>query len=261
MHRVFVDSPLPDAPARLVIVGDEAHHALRAKRVRAGERVGVINGRGQTGVAIVIGEPGVDGGAARRGAGRRDEPTLALELLSRHDEAPARPALRVLAATPKGVRADEMVDQLSQVGASSWCPLSCRRAVVMAGETRLDRLSRVALEAAKQCGRAWVLEVGEVRTLDGLCDRHARDAQRAGGDGASVKTALVVADASGVPYAPVEADAIELLIGPEGGFDDDELGRLRGAGATFASFGPHVMRIETAAVAAAAIVIDRQRRR
>jgi 16S rRNA (uracil1498-N3)-methyltransferase len=258
MHRVFVDSPLPDVPARLVIVGDEAHHALRAKRVRAGERVGVINGRGQTGVAIVIDQPGVDGGAARRGVGRRDEPTLALELLSRHDEAPARPALRVMAATPKGVRADEMVDQLSQVGASSWCPLSCRRAVVMAGETRLDRLTRVALEAAKQCGRAWVLEVGEVRTLDGLCAARASNVDRLG---ASVQTALVVADASGEPYAPVEADAIELLIGPEGGFDDDELGRLRGAGATFASFGPHVMRIETAAVAAAAIVIDRQRRR
>jgi 16S rRNA (uracil1498-N3)-methyltransferase len=150
----------------------------------------------------------------------------------------------VWSATPKGPRAAELIEQLSQVGAAAWRPLMTERGVVDPGDVKVERLRRVALESAKQCGRAWVMEIGDPSPLD---------AALGAGD-----EPVVVADAAGGRYRPAAgAASVRVLIGPEGGWSDAERVAICAApGITFASFGPHVMRIETAAVAAAAIILD-----
>jgi 16S rRNA (uracil1498-N3)-methyltransferase len=144
-----------------------------------------------------------------------------------------------------------MVEGLSEVGAAAWIPLRTERSVVEPRMTKLDRLSRLAVESAKQCGRAWFLRIEQERTL--------RDAlARAAG------TRVIVADASGVG-AGVGADETErtetavvrVVVGPEGGWTAEELASARDAGAVVTRFGPHSMRVETAAVAAAAVVLNR----
>lgn len=238
-HRIL----RPDLDSRpgddVVIDGEEARHAVRVKRLEVGQDVELFNGRGRVVVAKVSGS-------------RKHPRTHAWELVVRAtavEERPApRPRLEVWTAVPKGARLEEMIDQLSQVGAAAWAPLSAVRSVVDPREGKMERLLRVAAESAKQCGRDWLLEIGNGGTL--------KEALKAPG--------VIVADASGDGYKPSGSDdaggQLRLLIGPEGGWTADELRSSADAGARVCSFGRNVMRVETAAVVAAGIVLEAFRR-
>ena len=68
-----------------------------------------------------------------------------------------KPRVTVLASAPKGDRLEAMIDGLSQVGASAYAPLASERTIVEPRQGKLDRLTRIAIESMKQCGRAWML--------------------------------------------------------------------------------------------------------
>ncbi len=155
---------------------------------------------------------------------------------------PERPRVEVCTAVPKGPRLTEMIDGLAQVGAAAWRALETER-----GEReswRREKVERVAVEASKQCGRAWRMEIGEELKL--------ADAVRAGGG-----WEVVLADAGGQRYVGV-AERVRVLIGPEGGWTEGELAMAKSAGVRVCGFGVHVMRIETAAVVAAGVVMEAQ---
>jgi 16S rRNA (uracil1498-N3)-methyltransferase len=233
---MFVDNTIPDMGQVMAIAGDEAAHAIRVKRLEPGEAVCVMDGAG------VIGEGRVE--RAIKG-GKREGPTLEVRIGARREVAwpGVTPGVEVFAATPKGGRVDEMVDGLSQVGAAVWSPLQTERGVVDPREAKLARLERIAREAAKQCGRAWVLRIGGQKSF----------AEAIVGDGVRV----VVADATGEAWAGIKDQRpVRLLIGPEGGWTEQELAAARRAGVEVARFGVHTMRIETAAVAACAIIMS-----
>lgn len=243
MHRILSPTPLPATlpsdGATLLVDGDEAHHALAVKRLRPGEPVELLDARGGLAAAHFQGEA--------PGRPRRDRAIL-VHLTSVRHLPPPTPDLTVFTALPKGDRIDDLVDALAQLGAAAWAPLLTRRAVVHPREARLDRLERIALEAMKQCGRPWPLRLDPPATPADLLASPRR---------------LVVADAAGMPYAPPAAPdprPIALLIGPEGGWDAAELADFAAAGAALHRFGPHVMRIATAAAAACAIVLDAELR-
>jgi len=227
-HTLFCDAGSLSDAATLTIGGDEADHAVRSRRLRPGDTVCVTDGRG----ALVT---------ARIDHTRKS--SLELTILDRSVAPRISPALRVFTATPKGQRLDKMIDQLSQAGAASWSPLETSLGVVDPGDRKLDRLHRIAIEAAKQCHRPWVLEIGSSTSLD---------------DGVRTSPAVVIADASGAPYRRTGSAEIALLVGPEGGFTEHELASassVGGAGVQIASFGPLAMRIETAAVVASGIIL------
>lgn len=230
LHTLFL-SELPASDDRLSIEGDEASHALRSKRLGPGEMVRVIDGRGTVLVAEVL--------EARR--------SLVLRVTERRVEERASPAVHVWSATPKGPRIAELVEGLVQAGAASWTPMQTKLGVVDPRESKLERMERVVIEASKQSGRAWLMEVRDKRTF--------ADALRVHGTGES----LVLADAGGEAYRSVASGGVRVLIGPEGGFTKDEVDAARSAGARIVNFGPHTMRIETAAAVATAIVMNEGR--
>lgn len=230
MHLFY--QPELDGPVPLVTIGgDEAHHAARVKRMEVGDGVRVLNGRGLVveGVVAAVrkerGEWLVD---VRAGASRVEERRV--------------PAVRVLAGVPKGDRLEQMIDGLSQVGAASWSALVSARSVVDPREGKIDRLRRVCEESLKQCGRAWMMDVGEKVDF-------AEAVRTARGE-------VVLADASGGRYTPNGAGEVTLLVGPEGGFTPQEVEAARSAGARVCSFGVHTMRVEVAAVVAAGVIVD-----
>lgn len=241
MHRVLVERIDVGPGGTIAIEGDEARHALRVKRLRVGEGVELMDGRGTIAAGVVA--EGAAGGGGRRG---EHEPLLVrVERVKRVE--PARPRVEVWSAAPKGSRIDEMVDQLSQVGAAAWRPLETARGVVDPREHKLERLNRIAAEAGKQCGRAWTMTIG---AKAGLAEALRPEAG----------TMVVIADASGEAWnanMTSAAKAIRLLVGPEGGWTEDEVAAAKHAGTAIARFGPHVMRIETAAVAACAVIMGR----
>ncbi len=227
-HTLYL-TEIPEPGSSILVEGDEAKHAIRVKRVAPGDVIALTDGAGLTALADVT--------DAYR--------TLTVTIRTREEAARVSPAVRVLTASPKGPRLEKMVDALSQVGAASWGALGTKLGVVDPGEHKLDRSKRVALESAKQCGRAWLMEIEQKVSFD----------QALNGGGA-----VVLADASGEPYKKTGHEEITLLIGPEGGWTDEELAIAREAGVKVHSFGVHVMRIEVAAPVACAGIIDREHR-
>lgn len=229
MHALMF-SQLEDGASTLVIEGDEARHAIKVKRLAVGEMLRVLDGRGTVALCRVT--------------DTRGRLVLAVE---RRETAPrVTPAVHVCSATPKGPRVEELVDALVQVGAASWSPMQTKLGVVDPRESKLSRLDRIALEAAKQAQRPWLMTLGEKLTLAEALSS---------ADGA----ALVVADASGGRYRKTGASSVRVLVGPEGGFLPAELDAARAAGAQVITLGPHVMRIEVAAPVAAALVLHEER--
>jgi len=156
----------------------------------------------------------------------------------------AVPRVEVAAPAPKGDRLDRMLDQLGQLGVERWTPLVCARSVRDARKLNRDRLERVAAATVKQCGRAWAMEIGEPTGLEGLA-------------GGSDERAGLIARPDGVPLGEVGASIggeVLVVVGPEGGLTEPELRAAEGAGLIGLRLGPHVLRTETAAVAAAAVV-------
>ncbi len=229
-HTIHLEGVDP-AAAALQVEGEEARHALRVKRLRAGDRVRVLAGAGAVLECRVV--------EARR--------VLGLEVLERREVPRIAPRIEVCTATPKGARVDKMLDMLGQVGAAVWRPLETKLGVVDPGAGKLDRLRRIAVESAKQSLRAWPIEIEAPITLE--------DALA----GAGAEDAIVVADASGGVHQPTGAERIVVLVGPEGGFVEAEIAAARRAGASVVDLGPHVQRIETAAVVATALLLAAER--
>lgn len=234
MHAFFTDRPLDTAaPGETIeIAGEEARHAA-VRRVRVEERVLLLDGLGTTADAAVL---ELAGGK---------HPVLVVAVRSTTTHEPPRPKLELWTAAPKHARADDMIDQLTQAGASAWVPMRCERSVVEPRTSKLDRLERIARESAKQANRAHPLRIAETRPFEDALDN-------AGG------VLLVVASQHGGPYVhDIDCTSgVRVLVGPEGGFTEEELASARSAGAREVSFGPFVMRIETAAVAAAAVIMS-----
>jgi 16S rRNA (uracil1498-N3)-methyltransferase len=217
----------------ITIDGDEGHHLARVRRMRAGERITAADGQGQWRPYRIL--------ESRRGA---------LDLRADGDAAlePAlSPRLRVAFAVTKATKPDLVVQKLTELGVDRITPLTSRRSVPRWDDDRAgtvsDRLRRVAREAAAQCRRARLPEVDEpqlLATLRGVAG-------------------VVVADAGGDAMAAVpEPPAGEwvLVVGPEGGFDADELAEL--AAPQRLRLAPHVLRAETAAIAGAAVLTARR---
>jgi 16S rRNA (uracil1498-N3)-methyltransferase len=234
-HRIVVEQVL-EVGDRAVVLGDEAQHALRVKRMEIGDAVTLMDGRGAVARARI-----------ERTGKTRGEWEMEVVVETREVVEPLRPMVHVRTATPKGQRLEEMIEGLSEVGAASWGPLSTTRGVVDPREGKLTRLARITRESMKQCGRAWEMRIEPGGTIAEVMAWAAREGAR-----------VVVAEASGGAYSAADGKSVVLLVGPEGGFTEAELATARAGGAEVCRFGAHVMRIETAGVVGAAMIVSRE---
>ncbi|MEX0885695.1 MAG: RsmE family RNA methyltransferase [Phycisphaeraceae bacterium] len=209
---------------------EQARHARRVLRLKPGDRVELFDGAGRLARATL--DVGAGGVRCR------------VEHVEVHDR--VGPVVTVASAMPKGSRAEDMVDMLAQLGVDRVLPLRTQRSVVHPRPGKLERLERRAIEAAKQSRRLWVTRVEPTRDLADVLGEEA-DVRLIASLGAAAR-----------PLPKIDqAVRITVLIGPEGGWTREEEEAVRTAGYQPVSLGAHVMRIETAAVAAAAIVGSR----
>jgi 16S rRNA (uracil1498-N3)-methyltransferase len=226
---------------RVTLDESQSRHAVDVLRLPTGTTVEVFDDAGLTATAELVIE---------------DEGDVFVDVETIADRASAGPPgvqWTIAAAVPKGERADWMVEKLSELGTAAFVPLAAARSVVLPeGKNKRERWVRLATEAAKQSRRAGVMRVGELTTVDALLEHfsHARDT--AGwyfSTADDARPARAVADA-----LPRGVRWITALIGPEGGWTDGELSRFRAAGLAPVRLTPTVLRVETAAVAAAAVI-------
>jgi 16S rRNA (uracil1498-N3)-methyltransferase len=222
--QVFVDDP-----AAPVLDDDGAHHLGRVLRLRAGEEVIASDGRGRW--ARATWHEGAALELVRDASGVGGDGTV-------QSEPPAVPALTVAFAPVKGERPEWVVQKLTELGIDRIVPLVSERSVVRwsgaRGKTTVEKLRRVALEAAAQCRRVWLPEITDIVRFDELAGL--------GGDGE-----VVLAQLSG-DRPSVRQHVV--AVGPEGGWSTNELA----SGLPTVGFGLSVLRAETAAVTAGALL-------
>ena len=219
---------------RVVLERDDSRHALRVLRLRPGEQITVSDGRGSV-VEATVGD---------------DDERLVAHVMARRLEPEPRPALHVYQAIPKKGKLDLVVQKLTELGVASIHLFASRRSVpqwdAAKGASHAARLSEVARQAAMQSRRAWLPHVLAPAPLSSL----------------DTTEPVVVLDGSAsvrLTQARPEAApaAMGLVVGPEGGLTEEEVTALRALGAIPVTMGPLILRTETAALAAAAIVLGR----
>lgn len=227
-ERFFLTTPPHGGTA--ILDGDEARHLARVLRAKVGDAVTLFDGRGHAWQACV----------ATLG---RDRVTLDLGQGLPTTPPPAVP-VTLAVALPKGDRQKWMVEKLTELGVDRLVPLLTTRGVAEATDSARSRLERGVIEACKQCGRDTLMEIGTATTIRDLLA------------GMSAGTRPFLADPQGgsieAALASGSTAAVIVLVGPEGGFTTDEVAAAEAAGCSRVSFGRHVLRVETAAVAAAA---------
>jgi 16S rRNA (uracil1498-N3)-methyltransferase len=233
----LVVTPIEFDGTEVEIHGDAYHHLFRVKRLRAGESVRVVDGEGRARGGVVARVDRAHGVVAFGAALPSLEPALAVELL---------------VAPPRAERAAWLVEKATELGVTAIRWIASARAArddSAWSHAQLARLRRVAIAAVEQCGRAVVPEITGGRELQ-ECFEQLDLAPRP----------IVVLDAGGAtgppPAAPGgEPPGLTIVVGPEGGWTDDELALFARAGAPRWSLGERVLRVETAAIAAAGIVL------
>jgi 16S rRNA (uracil1498-N3)-methyltransferase len=220
-------------PGEYVLSGPDAHHLATVRRFAPGDHVTLFNGDGHDYPAEIV------------SVGKR-----AVALNVRGAVATARELpfpVVVGSALPKGDRADFLIEKLTELGATRFVPLLTARAVVRPKAGIAEKLARAVIEASKQCGRNVLMAVEEPQDWSAFVAR------------ADLPAARVVLH-TGPDLAPARAEAgVALAIGPEGGFAPDELALAAAHGWNAATLGPRVLRTETAALAAVAVLTSAAR--
>jgi 16S rRNA (uracil1498-N3)-methyltransferase len=228
--------------------GDVFHHLVRVRRLEAGEKLQVVDGRGRARSATLV-EVGKKAALLRLG-----------EPLPPRDPS-ARLHLLVGALRPE--RASWLVEKATELGVYALRFLNTERTPRQYGQGRFDRYEKVAIAALEQCQGARLPQISGVHGMDELpsllpagplwmLDPLAQERLSWAGS-AGVPPALQGEDAGETPALPAREGTV--LIGPEGGFSPAEETRFAELGARGAFLGPRILRVETAAIAAAAILL------
>jgi 16S rRNA (uracil1498-N3)-methyltransferase len=223
--------PIPLAvTATLNLPEAAAHHAARVLRLRNGDVVTLFNGMG--------GEY-----AARITAIGKHDVTVAIEhydLVERESPLP----VTLVQALSSGERMDLTIQKAVELGVTRIVPVESERGIVrLKGERagkRVAHWQQVVISACEQCGRNRIPEVSTIAPLAVWLVAEASAAQR---------WVLLPGADTALRDLPRPQQSIELLVGPEGGFTDNEADAAKRAGYQPVRLGPRVLRTETAAPA------------
>jgi len=223
---------------------DESHHLVQVLRARPGEQVGLFTGQGHTAEATFI-------------AVRQKRALVRVLSATRRATPPPAVAVTLIQAIPKHALMDGIIQKAVELGAQAIQPLMTERVIIRlsagdgqsAGEAerRRGRWQKIALEATRQCGVAWMPTVLPVCSLPELIPDLARfDLCIVASLHAEARSfrEVIASACQGVAFLR----SLALIIGPEGDLTETETTALRDAGAQLVSFGKAVLRVETAAL-------------
>lgn len=242
MKRVLVEKlPSPDRPTPLP--EDEAHHLLQVLRVRNGEHIEALDGKGGK-MAVEVELLGKGAAQIRsRGEVSRDPRLAALPIL-------------LEMAVLKGDAMEWTVEKAVEIGVKTFVPVLCAHAVVQVDRKGpkfyQERWQKIADQALKQCGRLERMEVREPVELEVLLTE--KRALRIWADEAARAESPHVFETLSKVEAKERVRGVAILIGPEGGWSESERALLSRSDCASTSLGPWVYRAETAALFATSLV-------
>jgi 16S rRNA (uracil1498-N3)-methyltransferase len=237
VRRFFIDKPLDAWP--LIISGTDAHHISHVLRLTIGDKITVVAPSQEVGVAQIT-------------SMEKDAVYLTLEeKLSEEREASIQ--ISLVQGLPKSDKMDYIVQKAVELGVYEVIPLAAEHSVVKYDahkkSDKVMRWQKIASEAAKQCKRTLMPIVKDVQKLPDILAGFAAD------------TVVIMLYEGKVPkglkqaLSEKKAGKYALIIGPEGGFSPDEVLLCEKHEAQIVTMGPRILRTETAAVAAVALVM------
>lgn len=232
MPRFFIDGT---ADGRAYIAGADALHIAKALRMRPGEALTLCDGKGTDfdGVLETVTDRQV---TVRISASRpsQAEPTLAVTLYQ---------------GLPKGDKMDWIIQKAVELGVTAVVPVATRRSVARLegkADKKQERWQRIAAEAAGQCGRGMLPSVERPLSWSQALSR------------LSGEPALVFYEGGGRPLRELVTPStrrLSVFVGPEDGFDPEEIDAIRRQGGGVATLGPRILRCETAPLAALTLLM------
>ena len=204
---------------------EEARHAAGSRRLEPGDALTLFDGSGVVADALVV-------AVGSRG---RD---VAFEVSGTHNASSPALALHLACALPKGDRLASLLDMATQLGMSSFTPIDCARSVVKVSENAERRWQRILIEACKQSRRPYLPIVRPATRPQVLAEQCQGE--------------LWIAHPGGSRPAELSPEAetsLTIMIGPEGGFTEEEVDAVTAQGAHKVSLGAGILRTESAAIA------------
>jgi len=210
----------------------ETHHLQRVLRLGPGDELILWDGKGRRWRAVL----------------RQVEPGRGAEAEVLEPLEACEPPVEVwlIQALPKGPKMDLIVQKAVELGVRGIIPSLCQRCIRR--DAAVDRWRRVALEAAKQCGRTVLPEVSEVLSLEKALQHEAELRLILWEDGTARRPLKQVLREGG-PWR-----SVLIAVGPEGGFTPQEVETATGQGFLPVGMGRRILRLETAAIAALSVI-------
>lgn len=230
-------SPIPLTPgATLDLPEEAAHHAARVLRMKEGDQLRLFDGNGGQWLCRIL--------------RLKPVPHVALES---HEAVACESPLRVTLAQsiPAGDKMDWVIQKCVELGVAAIQPVAARRSVIRLSGEKAERRARhwqnVAVSASEQCGRAAVPVVAELLDFAQYLARPATPGE----------IRLILAPGAEVRLRDrtPPAGPVTVLIGPEAGFDEQEVQMARSVGFEPVSLGPRILRTETAGPAVLAALM------
>jgi 16S rRNA (uracil1498-N3)-methyltransferase len=232
IHRFY--SALLDSP-KIVLEGTEAHH-LAVLRLNAGDKVELFDGQGGLASAVISGI-------------RKNIVTLEVEDV-RRSEMPKSRRIIIAVSVPKGERFDWLIEKCTELGVERISPVIFERTVRQPGNPKaLDRWVNIAISAAKQCKRLFLPQIDPPMNSQDCLEAIKKDSPncRIIAGGMSVNCPSLAGQAFG-------QNDVAALVGPEGGFTENEEVFLKNSGVQFVRLSDTILRTETAAIAFASVL-------
>ncbi|HSB10131.1 MAG TPA: 16S rRNA (uracil(1498)-N(3))-methyltransferase [Blastocatellia bacterium] len=246
-RRRFYAPPENITDSLVSLSTEETHHLIRVLRTTPGDEAFVFDGCGR--------EYGCRFRTVQDGR-------ALLDVLNELDDVVESPIQVELAqGLAKGEKFDFIVQKATELGVTSIAPLVTRYSDVKLDDLqtsrRVERWRRISLEAMKQCGRRKLVEIAAPRTLNEFLGAYGFTN---GGDSTTPRTTFLLFSERGgvtVPAALAMTNGLRklvALIGPEGGWSNEELEFASQSGCRPVTLGPRLLRTETAAVVAIALI-------
>ena len=235
-RRFFSPAPLQIGPLQLT--GTEAHHLLHVLRATPGDEIILFDGAGGEFSACI------------ESTARKTVTCQVVQQRTVNRELPAELVLGV--ALPKGARQRWLVEKATELGVTRLVPVETSRSTLQRvkqqrSSTPGDRLQRTVIESCKQCGRNQLMDISPPASLDVFLRAAPAESHRwmAHPQDATSARGCVT---------PTIALPTWLLVGPEGGFTENETTQAKAEGWQTIDLGPRILRVETAAIALTSLV-------
>ena len=236
MSRLFIFRDL-NINDQVIVSGEDAHHIIRVLRYRPGDVISISDGANAESFGVIY---DIDMRSTE----------LKLKIVEKNKRKEIKPFITLLQGLPKGDKLDWILQKNTEIGVRKFVPIVTKRTVTNIApskiERRKERWEKIVKEAAKQCMRMDIPEIGQVLTFDSSFQeikKHPWEQEKA----TSLKKIMKNIDKS--------ISRIAVFIGPEGGFSVDEIEKAKSAGAVPVSLGSRILRTETAAVATCSMIM------